>query len=76
MNQVNDIYLEKIEKMTTYLDKAKEQLSLFSNASIEVIPRSKNSNADTLVKLASTRDVDLLDLVSMEFLVEPSIHPQ
>ena len=38
MNQVNDIYLARGEKMAAYLDKAKEQLSIFSAASIEVIP--------------------------------------
>ena len=36
VNQVNDIYLVRGEKMAAYLDKAKEQLSLFSTASIEV----------------------------------------
>ena len=62
--------------MVAYPYKAKEQLSVFSIASIEVIPRSKNSNADALAKLALTMDANLLDVVSMEFLVEPSIHPQ
>ena len=38
VNQVNDIYLARGEKMAAYLDKAKEQLSSFSIASIEVIP--------------------------------------
>ena len=33
-------------------------------------------NADALVKFASTRDSELLDAVSVEFLVEPSIKPQ
>ena len=75
VNQANDIYLARGEKMTACLDKANEQLSLFSAASIEVIPRSKNSNADTLAKLASIRDVDLLDAVFVEFLTETSIHP-
>ena len=74
MNQVNYIYLVRGEKMAAYLDKANEQLSLFSITSIKVIPRSRNSNADALAKLASTRDVDLLDAVLMEFLAEPSIH--
>ena len=37
VNQVNDIYLERGEKMATYLDKAKKQLSLFFVASIKVI---------------------------------------
>ena len=75
-NQVTDIYLARGKTMAAYLDKAKEQLSLFSATSIEVIPRSKNSNANTLVKLASTRVADLLDTISMEFLAKPSIHPQ
>ena len=68
---MNDIYLASGEKMAAYLDKAKKQLSLFSAASIEAIPRSKNSNANALAKLASTRDA-----VSVEFLAEPSIHLQ
>ena len=38
VNQVNDIYLVRGKKMVAYLEKAKEQLSLFSAASIEVIP--------------------------------------
>ena len=76
VNQVNDIYLARREKMAAYLDKAKEQLSLFSVASIKVIPRSKNSNIDALAKLASTRDAYLLDVVSIEFLGKPNIHPQ
>ena len=74
VNQVNDIYLAKGEKMAIYLERAKEQLSLFFAASIVVILRSKNSNIDALPKLASTRDADLLDVVSMEFLAKPSIH--
>ena len=56
--------------MTAYLDKANEQLSLFSAASIEVMPRSKNLNTNTLTKLALTRGADLLYVVSMEFLTE------
>ena len=76
VNQVNDIYLARGEKIGAYLDKAKEQLSSFFAASIEVIPRNKNSNIHAFAKLASTRDVDVLDAVSVEFLAEPSIHPQ
>ena len=75
VNQVNDIYLVRKEKMATYLKKTKEQLNSFSAASIEVILRSKNSNVDALAKLASTRDVDLLDAVFGEYLSEPSIYP-
>ena len=35
VNQVNDIYLTRGEKMVVYLEKAKEQLSSFFAASIE-----------------------------------------
>ena len=35
-----------------------------------------NSNADRLTKLALMRDVDLLDVVSVEYLAKPSIHLQ
>ena len=76
MNQVNDIYLVRRKKMDAYLEKAKEQLCVFSATSIKIIPRSMNSNADALVKLASTSDADLLDAFSMKYLAEPSIHLQ
>ena len=62
--------------MAAYLDKAKKQLRSFPAASIEVIPQSRNSNTDALAKIASTKDADQLDAVSVEFLAEPSIHPQ
>ena len=38
VNHVNDIYLTRGENMAAYLHKAKEQMNLFSAASIEVIP--------------------------------------
>ena len=76
LNQVNDIYLARGEKIAAYLDKAKEQLSSFFAVSIEVIPRSRNSNTNALAKLASTKDTDLLDAVFVEFLAEPNIYPQ
>ena len=69
VNQLNDIYLARGERMTTYLEKAKELMEAFPMASIEVILRSKNANVDALVKLASTMDAELLDVVSMEFLI-------
>ena len=59
VNQVNNIYLTRTENMAAYIDQVNEQLSLFSASSIEVIPRSRNSNADALAKLASTMNADL-----------------
>ena len=61
--------------MVAYLEKAKGLMETFLITSIEVIPRSKNANADALMKLASTKDSELLDAVSIEFLVEPNIKP-
>ena len=46
VNQINDIYLTRGEKMAAYLDKAKEQLSSFFAISIKDIPRNRNSNTD------------------------------
>ena len=61
--------------MAAYLEKAKGLMETFLIASIEVILRSKNANIDALAKLASTRDPELLEAVSVEFLAEPSIKP-
>ena len=59
--------------MVTYLEKVKELLGSILMVSIEVVPRSKNANADALAKLASTRDTELLDTVWVDFLAEPNI---
>ena len=48
-------------------------MEIFPTISVEVIPRDKNATFDALAKMASTRDAKLLDAVSVEFLVEPSI---
>ena len=56
--------------MVAYLEKAKDLMKAIYMVSIEVVPRSKNVNADTLAKLASTKDAELLDVVSVEFLTE------
>ena len=66
VNQVNDIYLARGEK-TRQMSNWVYSFPL----PIEVIPQSKNSNADALAKLVLTRDTDLLDAVSLEFLAEP-----
>ena len=58
--------------MASYLEKEKRLMETFPIATIEVILRSKNANADALAKLALIRDLELLDAVSVEFQVEPS----
>ena len=58
--------------MVAYLEKVKELIRSISTFTIEVVPRSKNSHADALAKLASTKDAELLNALFVEFLSEPS----
>ena len=55
------------------MEKATELLGSIRVVLIEVVPRFKNTNANTLAKLASTRDAEFLDVVSVEFLAESNI---
>ena len=54
--------------MVAYSEKAKELIGSISTFTIEVVPRLKNSNTDTLAKLAFIKDVELLNAISIEFL--------
>ena len=62
--------------MAAYLEKAKKLMGTFPTASVKVIPWSKNANVDALAKLALTKDTELLDTLSIEFLVQPKIKKQ
>ena len=59
--------------MVAYLNKVKELIKGFSHFAIHQVPRVRNSQADALARLASTRDVGLFEVVLVEFLTEPSI---
>ena len=72
--QVNETYRAKEENMVAYLKKAKDLIRSFPSFTIEVILRSKNSYADTLVKLAFTKNAKLLNAISVKFLSEPNIN--
>ena len=58
-----------------YLQKAKDLLSSFSSYTIQQVSRSHNSQGDSLARLASTKDAELLEVILVEFLNKPSIHP-
>ena len=62
--------------MVAYLEKARNLIKSFPLFTIEMIPRVNNSHVNALAKLASTKDAELLDVVSVEFLAEPSINQQ
>ena len=61
------------KKMVAYLEKVKEFLRSISTFTIKIVPRSKNSNVEALAKLASTKDIELLNVVYIKFLSEPII---
>ena len=73
VNEVNETYQVRGEKMVTYLVKAKELMESISAVTIEVVPRLKNANIDALAKLASTKDAELFNAISVEFLAKPRI---
>ena len=73
MKKVNENYQVRGEKMVTYLVKVKKLMRSISVVTIEVVPRSQNANTDALAKLASIKDAKLLNVVSVEFLAQPSI---
>ena len=54
--------------MVACLEKAKELMGSILTISIEVVSWSKNANVDPLAKLASTKDAELHNAVSVEFL--------
>ena len=61
--------------MAAYLQRAKDLLKSFSSYTIHQVPRSQNAKAYALARLASTKDAELLEVIHVEFLSRPSIHP-
>ena len=59
--------------MMAYLSKVKDSLAQFDRYSVQQVPREKNSNADALAKLASTKENDSLGIIPVEHLSNPSI---
>ena len=73
VKQIEDSYEEKGEKMILYLKKVCELLKKFVRVQVRHVPRTENSQADALAKLATTSQEDFDRLVSVEHLKEPSI---
>ena len=61
--------------MVLYLQKVRDLLKKFVLVQIKYIPRTKNSRADALAKLATALQEDLGGLTPVEYLAEPSIDP-
>lgn len=73
INQINRKYATKDMKMSIYLSKVKKLQSEFKEFSIELLPRSKNSNMDALTKLRSSIGSEFRRTILIEILAHPSI---
>ena len=73
VKQIEDSYEVKGEKMILYLKKVRDLLKMFIRVQVRHVPRTKNSQADTLDKLATASQEDLDRQVPVEHLMEPSI---
>ena len=73
VNQIEDTYEVKGEKMILYLKKVRDLLKKFVLVQVRHIPIAENSRVDTLAKLATTSQEDLSRLTPVEHLAEPSI---
>ena len=59
--------------MILYLQKVRELLKKFVLVQVKHIPRTENSRADALAKLATASQEDLSNTTPVEYLAEPSI---
>ena len=73
VKQMEDDYEAKGKKMNCYLKKVCELLKKFVRVQVRHIPRTENSRADTLAKLATTPQEDLDRRVLVKHLMEPSV---
>ena len=73
VNQIEDTYEAKGEKMILYLKKVRDLLKKFTLVQVRHIPRAENSRADALAKLVTASLEDLSRLTPVEYLAEPSI---
>ena len=73
VKHVTEKYQARGEKMVAYLRSAQVLLKSFSEYSIVQVPRADNTYVNALARLASTKEADLLGLIPMEHLTQPSI---
>ena len=75
VRQIEDTYEAKSEKMVLYLQKVRDLLKKFVSVQIKYVPRTENSRADTLAKLATALQEDIGESAPVEYLAELSIDP-
>ena len=75
VRQIEDTYEAKSETMVLYLQKVRDLLKKFVLVQVKHVPRTENSRADALAKLATALQEDLGRSTPIEYLAEPSINP-
>ena len=73
VKQVTEEYQARGEKMVACLRSTQVLLKSFNKYSIIQVPRADKTYADALARLASTNEADLLGLIPVEHLAQPSI---
>lgn len=73
VSQVNGRFAAKDSGLATYLKLVLSLVSHFEKFKLVQVPRLKNTNADVLSKLTSSKDSELLNIVPIECLLKPSI---
>ena len=53
--------------MAAYLAKTREMLHSFKRFTIRQVPWEQNSNTDGLAKLATTKDIEMLNVVPLQY---------
>ncbi|XP_020420718.1 uncharacterized protein LOC109949474 [Prunus persica] len=72
VHQVNQDFTAKDASMTAYLQHARHLLATFHAHSIKQVPRSENSHADALARLASALEQGMGRHIHIKFLAQPS----
>lgn len=73
VSQVKGDFAARDKNMAFYLKKVMELLPYFERFELNQIPRIENTHTNTLSKLASSKDLELLRVVPIEHLSRSSI---
>ncbi|KAK3030768.1 hypothetical protein RJ639_035433 [Escallonia herrerae] len=76
VNHILGDYEARDERMAQYLHLVKTLATKFKNFTIQQIPRYQNTQADTLLRLASAEVTDVRRSIYLEFLKERRINSQ
>ena len=76
MSQISGEFQARDNRIVACLEKVKAELQKFSKYEVKHIDREDNLNVGALAKLATSKDAELLRLVPVEIILEPSITKQ